>query len=123
MRDASANGQAFQDRYQQFWIVQGGAIFSLYLLHRKAGRFIRAEELGDYFIRAFPAVLDEVGPMAYWTPREKVNSCFSLRFLVRFCEYFGFVDVQREEKKPHIYELSVRKSAFYDQYITWLNVS
>lgn len=66
----------FQDRYGSFWIVQGGALFSLYLLHRKARSFIPAEELGDYFIRAFPAVLDEVGPMAYWTPREKVNSCF-----------------------------------------------
>jgi len=108
-----------QDRYASLWIVQGGAVFSLYVLHRKARRFIPAEQLGDYFIRAFPAVLDEVGPMAYWTPREKVSSCFSLRFLVRFCEYFGFVDIRREEKKPHIFELSVKKSAFYDQYITW----
>lgn len=113
----------FQDRYASFWIVQGGAVFSLCLLHQKARRFIPAEQLGDYFIRAFPAVLDEVTATPFWTPREQVRSCFSLRFLVRFCEYFGFVDIQREEKTPHMFELSVRKSAFYDQYITWSNVS
>ncbi len=113
----------FQDRYPDFWIIQGGAVFSLYLLHRKARRFIAAEELGDSFIRAFPAVLDEVGTMAYWSPREEVRRCFSLRFLQRFCEYFGFVDIRREEKSPHIYKLSVKKSDFYDRYITWLMVS
>jgi len=50
---------AFQDRYPSLWIIQGGFIFSLYLLHRKAQRFIDAEELGDYFIKAFPRALSE----------------------------------------------------------------
>jgi len=113
----------FQDRYPVFWIIQGGAVFSLYLLHRKARQFVPAEELGDYFIRAFPAVLNEVREMAYLTPTQHVRNCFSLRFLSRFCGYFGFADIRREEKKPHLFELSVKKSTFYDRYIHWSNVS
>lgn len=113
----------FQDRYPSFWIVQGGAVFSLYLLHRKARRFIPAEQLGDYFVQAFPAVLDEVGEMAYRTPREQVRGCFSLRFLERFCEYFGLADIRREEKGLYQFDLFVKKSAFYDQYIQWSDFS
>ena len=114
---------AFQDRYPQFWIIQGGAVFSLYLLHRKARQFISEKELGDSFIRAFPAVIDEAEVSIPWLPEEEIRHCFSLRFLERFCDYFGLVDIRKERKGPFKLDLFVKKSAFYDQYINWPDIS
>ncbi len=114
---------AFQDRYPLFWIIQGGAVFSLYLLHRKAQQFVTDKILADSFVRAFPAVLGEAEAAFYAAPSDEVGSCFSLRFLERFCEYFGLVDIRREKKGLYEFELSVKKSAFYDQYIHWSVVS
>ena len=101
------------------WIIQGGFVFSLYLLHRKARRFIEDKDLGDFFIKAFPATLSEPGGIRFLDTSDTVRSCFSLRFLERFCEYFGFVDTQREKKTPYGFRLFVKKSAFYDHYINW----
>lgn len=110
---------AFQDRYPSFWIIQGGFAFSLYLLHRKARRFIEASDLGDYFIKAFPMTLSEAEGIRFLDPSDTVRSCFSLRFLEHFCEYFGLVDIRREKKAPYGFHLFVKKSALYDNYINF----
>ena len=115
---------AFQDGYPQFWIIQGGSVFSLYLLHGKGRQFISAGELGDSFIRAFPAVIGEAEESIPLLRVEDIRRCFSLRFLVRFCEYFGLADIRREKKKQdYKLDLFVKKSAFYDQYIKWSDIS
>lgn len=114
---------AFQDRYPQFWIIQGGVVFSLYLLHRKGRQFIAASELGDSFIRSFPAVIGEAEESAPLLRVEDIRRCFSLRFLERFCEYFGLADIRREKTGSYKLELFVKKSAFYDQYIKWSDIS
>ena len=114
---------AFQDRYPSIWIIQGGFVFSLYLVHRKARRFIDAEDLGNYFIKAFPRALSEAEGIRFLDPNDTVRSCFSLRFLEHFCEYFGFVDIRREKKAPYGFRLFVKKSALYDHYIDWSNLS
>lgn len=110
---------AFQDRYPQFWIIQKGAVFSLYMLHLKARQFVSARQLGDSFVRAFPAALGEAESTVFSSPAEEIRRCFSLRFLERFCEYFGLVVLRRKNKEPYEWDLSVKKSAFYDQYINW----
>jgi hypothetical protein len=114
---------AFQDGYPDLWIIQGGFIFSLYLLHRKARQFIEAEDLGDYFIKAFPTTLSEAEKIIPFDRSDNVRSCFSIRFLERLCEYFGLVDIRREKKEPYGYNLFIKKSTFYDQYIKWSNIS
>ena len=114
---------AFQDRYPPFWIIQGGTMFFLYLLHRKGRQFIAAEELGDSFIRAFPAVIGEAEVSVPLLRTEDIRRCFSLRFLERFCEYFGLADIRREKTGSYKLDLFVKKSAFYDQYINWPDIS
>jgi len=114
---------AFQDSYPPFWIIQGGFVFSLYLVHRKARRFIDAQNLSYYFIKAFPAVLSEAEGIRSLDPSDTVKGCFSLRFLEHFCEYFGFVDTRREKKTPYGFRIFVKKSDLYDHYINWSNVT
>jgi hypothetical protein len=112
---------AFQDNYPPVWIIQGGFVFSLYLLHRKARRFIDAERLGDFFINAFPKALSEVEEIRFLEPIDTVRKRFSIRFLEHFSEYFGLVDTRREKKKPYGSRLFVKKSKFYNRYINWAN--
>ena len=88
---------AFQDGYPSLWIIQGGFAFSLYMVHRKAQRFIEGKDLGDYFIKAFPAALSEAEGIRIFHPSDTVKNCFSLRFLEHFCEYFDLVDAWREK--------------------------
>ena len=114
---------AFQDGYPPLWIIQGGFVFSLYLVHRKARHFIEATNLGDYFIKAFPTTLSEAEGIRFFDPSDTVKNCFSLRFLEYFCEYFGFADTRREKKTPYGFHLFVKKSAFYDKFINWSNFS
>jgi hypothetical protein len=114
---------AFRDWFPSFWIIQGGFVFSLYLLHRKARRFIEDNDLGDYFIKAFPTTLSEAEGISFLDPSDTVRSCFSLRFLEHFCEYFGFVDIRRQKKTPYGFHLFIKKSAFYDHYINWSPVT
>ena len=112
---------AFQDGHPEYWIIQGSFVFSLFLLHRKAQEYISDEALGDFFIRTFPAALAEDKEVFWREPADAVKRCFSLRFLERFCEYFGFADIQRKKKEPYGFHLFIKKSAFYDQYIQWSN--
>ncbi|MFA5800754.1 MAG: SEC-C domain-containing protein [Candidatus Peribacteraceae bacterium] len=88
----------FMDRYPPFSIVQQSFLFGLYLLHREARREIEDQALADHFLRAFPQVLEEARryEAPYREPHDFISSCFSLRFLERFCEYFGFVTIRRE---------------------------
>ena len=92
-------------------------------MHRKARRLIDAEDLDDYFIKAFPRALSEAEGIRFLDPSDTVRNCFSLRFLEHFCEYFGFVDTRREKKKPYGFRLFVKKSALYAHYIDWSNLS
>ena len=110
----------FQDQYPDFQVIQWSLAYSLYLLRQKAKEDVPEEVLGDAFIRAFPAVLAEVAPDHWEEPKVEVQRCFSLRFLERFCEYFGLVDIQREKVTPYQIRRIIRKSAFYDQYIKWV---
>ena len=101
------------------WFMADGFLFSLYLLHQKGREYISAKDLGEHFLRAFPTVLSEAGSAMPLSPADNVRRCFSLRFLERFCEYFGLVDIRREKKGAFEFDLLVKKSAFYDRYIQW----
>ena len=113
---------AFQDRYPELQIIQDGYLFCLYLVYRKARDFVEDQELGEFFVRAFPMAVSEMKAALPINPADNVKSCFSLRFLDRFCEYFGLVDTRREKLKPYGYRLFVKKSDFFDNYLVWKGV-
>ena len=114
---------AFMDGYRELKIIRDSFLFSLYMLHIKAKQPVKGEVLGDYFIKAFPMTLLEAEDIAYIDPEEYVKNCFCLRFLERFCEYFGFIDVKRENISLARSKLTVKGSSFFDQYIDWSNIS
>ena len=89
----------YSDGYAEMSIIQFSALFSLYVLHKKARRFIPGSELGDIFLNAFPNVLAEVEE-SFTTPEEYTKSAFSLRFLERFCLAFGLVERRETKQEP-----------------------
>jgi len=114
---------AFMDRYGELRIIRDSFLFSLYALHLTAKQPVEGQLLGDYFIKAFPMALLEADDIAFFDPEDYVKSCFSLRFLERFCEYFGFIDLKREKISLARSKLSLIKSSFFEQYIDWSNIS
>ena len=48
----------------------------------------------DSFLRAFPAVLDEVPSRPVFTPEEEVRNCYTWRTLVRFAGFLGLAAVE-----------------------------
>jgi len=110
----------FLDGFLDLWIIQGGFLFSLYLLRLKAVDFVEDVALADYFMEAFPRALDEAAEETYWEPPKTVAIAFSSRFLVRFCEYFGLVEAKRrEERELYRTRLYVKTTEFYDQFLVW----
>ena len=109
----------FQDRYPEFWIIQGSWLFSLFLLHKKAKTYTEDITVARDFIKAFPEVALEVDEI-YISAFEYITRCFSLRFLERLCEYFGFVKARRDKQQdPFSESLFVKTSPFFEKYITW----
>jgi hypothetical protein len=112
----------FMDRYPPFAIVQQSFLFGLYLLHRRASREIEDQALAELFLRAFPRALEEARSfeLPYIEPRNFISGCFSLRFLERFCEYFGFVTIRREViSGQFIKRKFVRTTDFFGKYLQW----
>ena len=115
---------AFQDGYLYFWIIQQGFLFSLFLLHKKARNFIEDISLSPYFVRAFPGIFKEFGPKkseveAIKEYYRQVSRCFSVRFLERFCAYFGLIDARKKEIGPLPSNLIVKTSDFFDNFFLW----
>ncbi len=110
---------SFRDFYPQLEIIQEGFLFSCYLLYKKAKDYIQTYEISNYFIKAFPGVLDEVQEFSFWKPEEEVSEAFCLRFIDRFCNYFGLVTIEKEGKFYNYSKSSVKITPFFEKLFRW----
>jgi hypothetical protein len=111
---------AFRDRYPEIGIVQQSVIFSCYLLYREAGQFIHTDELGDFLIRAYPMVLNTLQDRhPIESPEQTVRNVFALRFIERFCEYFGLVKIRRKPKTPYRQDRFVKTTSLFKKLFFW----
>ncbi len=109
----------FNDLYPEFWIIQGGWLFSLFILKKKAKTFTEDVVISRAFIKAFPEIVLEVDA-TYVSNFEYITRCYSSRLLENFCEYFGFVQTRRKKKERSFSgRLFVKTSPFFDQYFNW----
>lgn len=88
---------AYGDGYSELQLIQSSAVFNLYLLHKKAKDWILGEDLGQVFLDAFPALVNEVTD-SYFGPEKEIISCFSIRFLDRVCLPLGILKTKEEGK-------------------------
>jgi len=110
---------AYKDGYPDINVIQTSFVFSLYMLSVLAKKSIQAEDLGKRFIKAFPMVLNEIEIRQSSKPEETVIYAFSLRFIVRFCEYFGFVEIRREKGKNYRDKLFIKTTDLFNSFFQW----
>lgn len=119
---------AFTDGHPACPIVQQAAIFSLYLLYKKARESILSEVVTQRFIRAFPYALEELEkePHPYEKcVEERLGSIFCLRFLERFAAYFGLIDYQIDKQLPYLERgknAQVMIMKLFDQVLCWFSL-
>jgi hypothetical protein len=85
---------AYRDRYPELRFIQMAFLFTLYLLMRYGDTWRPHEFYEDCFLRAFPAVVDEVPPSPALTPEEELRTCYTWRTLVHFVGFLGLAAVE-----------------------------
>ena len=110
---------ASRDLYPSLDIIQQGALFSFYLLHRKADANIDANELAESFVRAFPNILNTSEEDPFSESGTIVHRTYSVRFLQRFCAYFGFVTIKTEQKPPFVTNYEVQTTPLFKNILVW----
>ncbi|MGZ3535546.1 MAG: DUF1841 family protein [Thermodesulfobacteriota bacterium] len=111
---------ASRDFYPEFQIIQQAFLFSCYLLHRKAKAGASADELSNYFVQAFPALTKtEERNLPPEESLELAQRSFNVRFIERFCEYFGLVTVEKREKISFRLDQLIRTTPFFDEMFQW----
>lgn len=110
----------FRDLYPELGIIQQAFLFSCYILYRKARNSIHAKDLSACFLQAFPAVLRrEEKYLPLEEPYELVQHAFYIRFVERFCEYFGLVSIEKKEKKSLQLDYLIRTTPFFAEMLQW----
>ena len=79
---------AYSDRFPEMHFLQQSFLFTLYLLHRHGGSALPVATYQDYFLRAFPMVLDTCED-DFLGPERAARSCYNHRVLRNFAEFLG----------------------------------
>jgi len=99
--------------------VQTARIFNLYILHKKADQFTKASTLTQYFIDAFPFVLEQLPKRGYSTPTKMIQRCFKKEFLENVAFYFGLVEDENQSVKEFDKFISCRTTPLFKKMFTW----
>jgi hypothetical protein len=111
---------ASRDLYPELEIIQQAFLFSCYILHIKAKTCANANELSTYFIQAFPAVINaEERDLSSEESLQLAQHSFYVRFIERFCEYFGLVTIEKKEKRSLQLDYLIRTTPFFDEMFQW----
>ena len=115
---ASKFNWGFQDGFSDFRIIQQSVLFSLYLLRKKARVYIGSHSLSPYFVRAFPMILAESNPL-YGSAYSLIDRGYIVRFLERFCEYFGLIGLRVRSEDPLQRTFVFRTSPVFEKFLKW----
>lgn len=111
---------ASRDLYPELDIIQQAFLFSCYILHIKAKTCANVNELSTYFIQAFPAAINaEERHLSSEESLQLAQDSFYVRFIERFCEYFGLVTIEKKEKRSLQLDYLIRTTPFFDEMFQW----
>lgn len=99
----------YWDYYPDYYFIQYSFLFTLYLLNRCGDASRDNSFYEDYFLRAFPRVLNEVEPSPVFTPEEEMGTCYTLRALVHFARFLGLAAVEPVTRKLFCRDYRVKK--------------
>ncbi len=109
---------AYSGGLREIPLIQQSFLFSLYLLEKHGTEWQSSRFYEDLFLRAFPAVLQEVSPIGeYFSPEQTVRSCYSQRCLDSFAGFLGLVEIQRDSAKRYDGDFRLRKLPLLDHVV------
>lgn len=88
---------AFMDGYPELYLIQQSVAFNFLLLSKRCNGWTLGKDLGEFFLKAFPAITREVPDSSYSTPERQIINSFEVRFLNRFCLPLGIVNLKEEK--------------------------
>ncbi len=101
---------AYRGGLREIPFIQQSFLFSLYLLKKHGTEWQSSRFYEDWFLHAFPTVLQEVSPVGdYFSPEQILRSCYSLRCLDSFAGFLGLVETQRDPGKRFSEDFRLRK--------------
>lgn len=89
---------AYADGYPELPFIQQSFLFTLYLLRQHGAEERPHTFYEDAYLRAFPALLQEIAPSPYSSPEREARDCYTLRTLDRFAAFLGLAAVRELSK-------------------------
>jgi len=108
----------YWDRYEELNFIQQSFAFTLYLLKQYGEDRLSSEFYADQFLKAFPALLQEVTHTPYFEPEDELKRCYTLRVLKRFTGFLGLAQVEPVgDDELLVKEYSIQKLPLLDELV------
>ncbi len=109
---------AYRDGYDDIPFIQQSFLFSMYLLKLHGDDWKPFLIYEDYFLQAFPMVINEIEPTPHSSAEDDIRACYSLRALQRFLHFMGLASVEIiPGDKPFPAKYRIKKRPLLDEVI------
>ncbi|MDD3926439.1 MAG: SEC-C metal-binding domain-containing protein [bacterium] len=105
----------YTDGFPELSFIQHSFLYTLYQLHKFGEEWRSNAFYEDIFLRAFPAIVDEVPPVYYREAEDTVRCCYSWRALERFAVFAGLAEMRSKAGKLLDRDFDLRKLPLLDQ--------
>ena len=111
---------AYRDGYDELPFIQQSFLFSMYLLKLHGNDWKPFLIYEDYFLQAFPMVIDEGNSSHYRSAEDDVRSCYGFRALHRFLHFMGLASIESiPNDKPVSREYQIKKLPLLDEVVRY----
>ena len=108
----------FRDGYEEIPFIQHSFLFTMYLLKLLGDDWKPFFIYENYFLQAFPMVINEVESEPYRSAEDGVRACYSIRTLDRFLHFMGLTSIEKiPGDKPFKREYRIRKLPLLDEVV------
>jgi hypothetical protein len=110
---------AYWDAYPALPFLQQSFLFTLYLLVVYGDQWRPVTFYEDAFLRAFPRLLEEVGPVSYGTSESLIRRCYSWRVFERFASFIGLAEIKRGSNRMLDHNFQVRSTPLLTETVSF----
>ena len=108
----------YRDGFDEIPFIQHSFLFSMYLLQLHGNDWKPFLIYEDYFLQAFPMVIDEANSNSYRSAEDEVRNCFDSRTLNRFLHFMGLANIETiPSDKPVSRDYRIRKLPLLDEVV------
>jgi len=110
----------YQDGYEDIPFIQQSFLFSMYLLKLHGDDWKPFLIYEDYFLQAFPMVINEIEPTPYSSAENDIRACYRIRALERFLHFMGLASVEKiPGDKPFTNKYRIKKLPLLDEVVRY----